>query len=197
MDKPYAASCEQNQQVILNELKKIFTEQGEVLEIGSGTGQHAVFFSAHLPQLIWQTSDLVSQHVAINQWLNEVEHHRIKPPLELDVDMLSWPIGEKDYIFSANITHIISTEQSKKMLQHVAQHLKSGGLFAQYGPFNYHGKYTSDSNANFDQWLKQRNPLSCIKHFEDIKKLANENALVLFKDIEMPANNRLLVWKKN
>ena len=126
-----------------------------------------------------------------------VEHNRISAPLVLDVDMPEWNVDKKDYVFSANVTHIISSEQTTKMFKHVGEVLKPGGLFAQYGPFNYNRNYTSESNANFDIWLKQRNPQSCIKHFETIEALASENGMKLFKDIEMPANNRILVWQKS
>jgi len=196
MFKPNSPSCEQNQQVILDVLKAFFIEPGEVLEIGSGTGQHAVFFTQHLPHLNWQPSDLETEHAGMNLWFEEVEHDRITAPLILDVEMSQWMVSKKDYVFTANTTHIISSEQTEKMLAHVGKCLKAGGLFAQYGPFNYNGKYTSPSNENFDGWLKQRNPLSCIKHFETIEKLAADNGMKLFDDIEMPANNRILVWQK-
>jgi SAM-dependent methyltransferase len=196
MNKPNAASCEQNQQVILDVLETLFTEAGEVLEIGSGTGQHAVFFTQHLPHLNWQPSDLVAEHEGMKMWFSEVMHNRICEPLELDVDMSVWGIEKKDYIFTANTTHIISEKQTVKLLKHVGACLKPDGLFVQYGPFNYNGHYTSESNASFDVWLKQRNPLSCIKHFESIEKLASDNGMALFKDVEMPANNQILVWKK-
>ena len=197
MNKPYAASCEQNQQAILDILKVVFTEPGDVLEIGSGTGQHAVFITYNLPHLNWQPGDLETEHDGIKMWINDVAHNRISSPLVLDVDMPSWPVENKDYVFTANTTHIISFEQTEKMFKHVAACLKEEGIFAQYGPFNYNGKYTSESNASFDVWLKQRNPKSCIKHFEMIEKLAKENGLKLINDIEMPANNRMLIWKKH
>ncbi len=196
MTKPFAESCAQNQQVILDVLKTLFIEPGEVLEIGSGTGQHAVFFTEHLRHLNWQLSDLETEHAGMKMWLDEVEHNRIKSPLVLDVDMPEWLLNNKDYIFTANTTHIISNLQAEKMFKHVGECLKSAGLFAQYGPFNYHGSYTSESNKNFDVWLKQRNPESCIKHFEQIESYAKANGMTLFKDIEMPANNRVLVWVK-
>ncbi|HED35359.1 MAG TPA: DUF938 domain-containing protein [Gammaproteobacteria bacterium] len=196
MNKPYAASCAQNQQAILDVLKTLFTQAGDVLEIGSGTGQHAVFFTHHMRHLNWQPGDLEAEHEGMKKWFDEVEHSRINAPLILDVDMPDWAVGEKDYVFSANTTHIISAAQAEKMLKHVGACLKPGGLFAQYGPFNYNGKYTSQSNANFDVWLKQRNPNSCIKDFEIMQLLAEKNNMGLFKDIEMPANNRILVWKK-
>ena len=196
MNKPFAESCVQNQQVILEVLQSLFTKPGEVLELGSGTGQHAIFFTEHMPHLSWQPSDLIDQHAGMQMWLNESEHGRIKPPLVIDVDHGPWPLNDVEYVFSANTAHIISTAQVEKMFSHVAQCLASGGLFAQYGPFNYNGEYTSESNARFDVWLKQRDPLSCIKDFEKLQRLANENNMTIHNDIEMPANNRILVWKK-
>ena len=196
MYKPVAESCVQNQQVILEVLKAFFIEQGEVLEIGSGTGQHGVFFTQHMKHLLWQPSDLPDQHAGMQLWFDEVDHDRIRPPLELDVDDETWPISKTDYVFTANTTHIISSEQTEKLFRHVGNCLKQGGLFAQYGPFNYNGQYTSESNARFDVWLKQRDPNSCIKHFETVQQLAGQNSMQLFKDIEMPANNRILLWKK-
>ncbi len=196
MQKPFAESCVQNQQVILDVLKKLFIEPAEVLELGSGTGQHAVFFAEHLPHLRWQPSDLADQHAGMQMWLDEVEHDRIKAPLVIDVDRGPWPLSDLGYVFTANTTHIVSAAQVESMFRYVAESLASGGLFAQYGPFNYNGHYTSESNARFDQWLKQRDPNSCIKDFETLQQLAEENNMVLYKDIEMPANNRILVWKK-
>ena len=196
MNKPLAESCLQNQQPILDVLREVFSEAGKVLEVGSGTGQHAVFFSQHLPQLEWQPSDLQDQHPGMLLWLNEVEHNRIKPPLVLDVDDERWPVQDMDYAFSANTTHIVSLSQTERMFAHIARSLKHRGLFAQYGPFNYNGKYTSESNARFDQWLKQQHPQSGIKHFEQLQAFAADNAMYCIDDIEMPANNRLLVWQK-
>lgn len=194
--KPFAESCVQNQQVILDVLKVLFKEPGQVLEIGSGTGQHAVFFSEHLPHLQWQPSDLADQHDGMKLWLQEVEHDRLAEPLEIDVDHGPWPLDEVDYVFTANTTHIISSAQVENMFRHVASCLKKGGLFAQYGPFNYNGQYTSESNARFDVWLKQRDSNSCIKHFEALQQLAESNNMTLLRDVEMPANNRILVWQK-
>lgn len=196
MNKPFAESCAQNQQAILDVLKTLLTESGTVLEIGSGTGQHAVYFTEQLPHLNWQPSDLADQHAGMKLWLDEVEHNRIKSPLEIDVDNGPWPVEDIDYVYTANTTHIISSTQTENMLKYIGGCLKSGGLFVQYGPFNYNGNYTSESNARFDGWLKQRDPNSCIKHFETVEALANENSMTLFKDIEMPANNRILVWLK-
>ena len=196
MNKPFAESCAQNQQVILDVLKTLLTDAGTVLEIGSGTGQHAVFFTQHMPHLNWQPSDLLDQHAGMQMWLNEVEHNRINSPLEINVDEGPWAVKDVDYVYTANTTHIISSSQAENMLRHIGSSLKPGGLFIQYGPFNYNGNYTSESNARFDVWLKQRDSNSGIKHFETMQQQANENGMVLIKDIEMPANNRILVWRK-
>ncbi len=197
MNKPVAESCLQNQQVILEVLQTLFTEPGTVLEVGSGTGQHAVYFTQHMPHLQWQPGDLAEQLPGMKMWLDEVGHNRIREPLVLDVDSAPWPVSKMDYIFTANTIHIISTPQVERLFKKVEACMKPGALFAQYGPFNYNGQYTSESNARFDIWLKQQHPESCIKHFEDLQVLAEQHGMSLYNDIEMPANNRILVWQKD
>jgi hypothetical protein len=194
--KPFAESCEQNKQPILGALKEIFNEQGTLLEIGSGTGQHAVYFSEHLPHLLWQPTEMEDQIAGMKLWLQDAQHNRIKKPDVLNVDSESWPYSEMDYVFTANTTHIVSWPCVQSMFKGIAKVLKQGGLFAQYGPFNYDGEFTSESNKSFDQWLKGRDPASGIRNFEDLALLAKENNMVLYSDYEMPANNRILVWQK-
>ena len=195
-NKPFAESCEQNKQPILQVLAEIFSQPGLVFEIGSGTGQHAVFFSEQLPHLNWQPSDLADQLPGMQLWFEEANNERILQPLELDVNAESWPVRDADYVFTANTLHIVSWTEVQAMFAGVGQLLKSGGLFAQYGPFNYAGQFTSDSNARFDIWLKQRNPLSGIRNFEDLAELAGKHGMQLLADYEMPVNNRTLVWQK-
>ena len=194
--KPFAESCEENRQPILDVLKEIFTNQGTVFEIGSGTGQHAVYFTELLTHLDWQPSDLADQISGMQLWFAEVDHDRIRKPLELDVGSGNWPVSEVDYVFTANTTHIVSWPEVIAMFAGIGRILKSGGLFAQYGPFNYGGEFTSDSNARFDLWLKERNPLSGIRNFEDLAQLARDNDMMLYADYEMPVNNRTLVWQR-
>jgi cyclopropane fatty-acyl-phospholipid synthase-like methyltransferase len=194
--KPFAESSEQNKHAILAVLQQLFTKPGQVFEIGSGTGQHAIYFAEQLPHLHWQPSDIADQIPGMQLWFDEVNNPRILPPLVLDVEASDWPSSNTDYVFTANTLHIVSWSQVEAMFKGVAQLLKSGGLFAQYGPFNYQGAYTSESNARFDQWLKQRDPDSGIRDFEDLVRLAEENGMVLYGDFEMPANNRILVWRK-
>jgi len=196
LSKPYAESCEQNKDPILEVLKEVFATPGTVFEVGSGTGQHAVYFTQHMPHLYWQPSDLAEQLPGICLWISEAGHNRIHAPHELDVSAEEWPVVLADYVFTANTTHIVSWPQVQDMFAGVGRTLKSGGVFAQYGPFNYAGRYTSESNAQFDQWLKQRDPLSGIRNFEDLVALAQQHDMQLHADYEMPANNRTLVWRK-
>jgi len=194
--KPFAESCEENKQPILEALKEIFIGEGNLLEIGSGTGQHAVYFSEHLPQLLWQPTEMEEHLAGIKLWMEDAKHNRIKAPGVLDVSTENWPYDEIDFIFTANTTHIVSWPNVQSMFKGVGQVLKQQGLFAQYGPFNYDNKFTSESNVRFDQWLKDRNPVSGIRNFEDLVILAKENNMMLYADYEMPANNRILVWQK-
>ena len=196
LQKPFAESCEENKSPILGVLKEIFSRPGQVLEIGSGTGQHAVYFSEHLPDLVWQPTDVEDQINGILMWMEDIKNERIQPPQILDVSNSDWPFDAIDYVFTANTIHIVSWPRVVSMFQGAGKVLKSGGLFAQYGPFNYDGKFTSESNARFDLWLKGRDPESGIRNFEDLALLAKDNGMMLYADYEMPVNNRILVWQK-
>lgn len=195
-NRPFAESCEQNKEPILNVLKQIFIRDGDLLEIGSGTGQHALFFSEQLPHLTWQPTDMEDQIAGMKLWLCDASHDRMKEPKILDVSQKDWLIDPVDYAFTANTIHIVSWAKVISMFEGMGKVLKPDGLFANYGPFNYGGQFTSESNARFDQWLKARDPESGVRNFEDLETLAKENGMELFKDFEMPANNRTLVWKK-
>jgi predicted O-methyltransferase YrrM len=196
MNKPFAESCVQNQAVILEQLARLFAARRRVLEIGSGTGQHAVHFGRHLPHLQWQTSELPEQHAGIRLWLEEAALPNVLPPLALDVAQGAWPAGPYDAAFSANTAHIMGWPQVVAMFHGVAAALASGGLFALYGPFHYHGRPTAESNARFDAWLRARDPASGVRDFADLDALARDAGLRLAEDIAMPVNNRLLVWRR-
>ncbi len=196
MSKPYSASCDNNREPIFSVLEGLFENCCSVLEIGSGTGQHAVYFAERLPQLVWQCSDLEENHAGIRQWLGEAALPNTPPPLLLDVKSHDMSPLKFDAVFSANTIHIMGWDAVRSMIQGVGQILSEGGLFILYGPFNYGYKYTSDSNARFDEWLRQRDPVSGIRNFEDVEELANEAQLTLHEDIAMPANNRILCWRK-
>ncbi|HCA27498.1 MAG TPA: methylase [Betaproteobacteria bacterium] len=197
MTKPFAESSEQNKEPILAVLRDVFTAPGSVLEIGSGTGQHAVFFSARLPHLIWRPTELAENLPGILAWMEDAESANIEPPIELDVRWAHWPVAEADGVFSANTVHIMGWPQVEHLFRGVGQALTADGAFCLYGPFNYGGRYTSDSNARFDAWLKARDPVSGIRDIEALAQLAAQSGLSLWRDYPMPANNRILVWRKD
>lgn len=192
--KPFAESCEQNKSPILEVLQKEFAGSRRVLEIGSGTGQHAVFFAQHLPHLQWQTSDVAENHPGINAWLSDAGLANVLPPLELDVNTPDWPQAVYDGVFSANTTHIMAWPEVEKMFAGIGKVLSTGGRFCLYGPFNFDGTYTAPSNARFDVWLHQRDPRSGIRDMEALDRLAEAAGLELETVHSMPADNFILVW---
>lgn len=194
--KQYSEACEQNKEPILAILRKAFAGTRRVLEIGSGTGQHAVYFSRHLPHLSWQTSDMIDAHASIRAWIADTNPGNALPPLELDVMADQWPQQTYDGLFSANTTHIMDWSAVQHMFDGIGRLLEPGAVFCLYGPFNYGNRFTSASNARFDDWLKNRAPASGIRNFEDLIGLAERNGMHLEADHEMPVNNRLLVWVK-
>ena len=197
MNKPYSESCDQNKEVILSVISPLFISLSNVLEIGSGTGQHAIYFAETMPHLRWHTSDCLSYLDGINMWLADTGLTNVLPPLELNVSRPPWPQIDVDAVFTANSIHIMHQQDVVNLVNGVGKLLKQGGSFVIYGPFNYNGLYTSKSNENFDQWLKQRDAFSGIKHFEEIKSMAKSNNMQLVTDYEMPANNRILHFIKS
>lgn len=193
MSLPFAESAEQNKRVIFDVIKPYLA--GQVLEIGSGTGQHAVFFANQVPEMCWQTSDLATYLPVIEAWIRDSGLQNLPPPIALDV-MGRWPESQYDLVYSANCFHIMGTEAVERSVEGGANCLKAGGVFAIYGPFNYAGKYTSESNARFDAFLRARDAASGIKDFEWVDEIAGGAGLELSRDVEMPANNRCLIWKK-
>ena len=192
--KPYAESCEKNKEPILAVLKEIFAERERVLEIASGTGQHAVYFGSELPHLIWQPSELPQNLAGIQAWLDEAQLPNVLAPLAIDVNDAHCPVAAVDAIFNANTVHIISWPEVERLFAHIARVIGPGGYVCLYGPYNYSGNFTSESNARFDAWLKARDPNSGVRDFEAVNRLAATHGLNLLHDIEMPSNNRILVW---
>ena len=194
--KPYAESCDQNREPILAVIQPLLADCSSVLEIGSGTGQHAVFFAGNMPRLVWHTSDCAQYHHGIRQWLQEAGLDNIRAPITLDVSASTWPRQTFDAVFSANTVHIMHWPDVEAMFAGVATVLESGGRFLLYGPFNYDGRYTSESNSGFVRRRQGRGPESGIKNFEDLDRLAQQAGLQLRNDYTMPANNRILYWEK-
>ena len=196
MDKPYAPACERNREPILAVLRACFADSRRVLEVGSGTGQHAVHFAAALPRLSWQCSDRAEHLPGIRLWLDEAGLPNTPAPIELDVGG-AWPTDRFDAVFSANTLHIMGWPEVRQFFGGIDAVLDAGGVLAVYGPFNYGGEYTSDSNREFDAWLKARDPRSGIRDFEAVDALARAVGLTLMDDVAMPANNRMLVWRRS
>ena len=194
MEKPNAPSCEKNRQPILGVLRQHFADRQHVLEIGSGTGQHAVFFAEHLPHLTWQPSDRAENLPGISAWLDEAALPNTKPPLLLDVQE-TWPTGRYDALFSANTLHIMPWDAVESMFASLAGIMTGDGKLAIYGPFNYGGLFTSDSNASFDRCLKEKAPHQGLRDFESVHALAQRAGLSLLEDRVMPSNNHCLVWQ--
>ncbi len=192
---PFSQACENNKQPIAEVLQRHLSRPGRLLEIGSGTGQHGYYFSQLFPHIDFQPSDREEYLPHIRQWVQAACRPNFNPPLELDVNQYQPQSETYDYLFSANTSHIMSWTEVERFFSLIPRLLKGDGLFFLYGPFNYQGKFTSQSNARFDQWLKAQAPHQGIRNFEDIDQLAKEQGLQLLEDNPMPANNRTLVWQ--
>lgn len=193
MAKQNAPSCERNKQPILDVIAPHFSKVSQVLEIGSGTGQHGVFFAENLPHLTWQTSDVIDNHDSIKAWIKESQLTNINMPVEFMLGRDTWPTVQVDAVFTANTTHIMQPQEAKVMMEMVAQHLPKGGVFCQYGPMKVDGEFTSNSNQAFDLKIREEGR-GGIRDIEELKSWAN--GMTLQEVYPMPANNFLLVWYK-
>ncbi|MBD5804306.1 hypothetical protein AZOA_37490 [Azoarcus sp. Aa7] len=196
MEKPHAPATERNREPILTVLRRHFADRHHVLEIGSGTGQHAVHFAAALPHLIWQTSDRPQYLPGIRLWLNEARLPNTPEPLALDVNAPPALPAHYDAVFSANTLHIMSWPEVERLFALLPALMTSDALFCCYGPFNYGGRFSSASNAQFDAALKQDDPRRGIRDIEAVDALAHNAGLALIEDAEMPANNRCITWRR-
>lgn len=196
MHKPFSQACENNQQPILQVLRPYLTAPGTVNEIGSGTGQHAVYMARHLPHIHWQPSDVEANLPGIQAWCDDARLPNLADPLHFDVNDSTATLCAAPYLFSANTLHIMSWPAVERFFRWIPTLLLPQGLAFFYGPFNYNGQFTSDSNARFDAWLKSQGAHQGIRDFEAVAALAAGAGLVLVEDHAMPANNRILVWRR-
>ena len=198
---PFSQACENNKDAILEVLKKELVGYSHVLEVGSGTGQHSVYFAAHLPHLLWQTSDVSANHHIIQAWHEAYPSPNLQAPLKFDLTIDSIISSEEgkayDAVFTANTLHIIAWSLVERLFELVGKALSYNSKFIIYGPFNENGFYTSASNQSFDFSLRQRDPNSGIRNKEEIIGLAKKHFLVLDCEYQMPANNQILVFKKS
>lgn len=192
---PFSQASENNKRPILEVLRPYLVDACSVLEIGSGTGQHGEFFVEQIPTLRWNCSDIPSNLGITNQRISALGLANLPAAIPIDVNEANWNCGSYDAVFSANSLHIMSADSVTNFFRGLQQCLTKEGLLFLYGPFKYGGKFTTESNARFDEWLKQNDPLSGIRDFETVLKLATEAGFTLQKDQPMPANNQLLLFK--
>ncbi len=195
--KQFSPSCERNKEPILAVLREILTVPGLVLEIGSGSGQHAVHFAHGLPHMQWQPTDLDACLPGISAWRAEAGLANLRQPLVLDLFSDIWPPVSAQAIVSINTIHIVSWQGVERLFAGAGRLLAPGGILYVYGPYRYADRPLESSNEDFDRWLKARDPLSGIRLFEDVNRLAGQNSLKLAGDRAMPANNRSIWWVRN
>lgn len=196
VNRPFAPACARNQEPILEKLKFILKENDHVFEIGSGTGQHALYITTHLPSIRWTTSDLPNNHCAIQAWIAEQAAQQILGPKEYESRRTKLPVKDENVLFTANTLHIMGPSCVEQLIQDVAQ-CPSIKTFIAYGPFNYQGQFTSESNQRFDASLKERYPEGGIRDYEWIQALWEKAGFGPVSDFEMPANNRLIVFQRS
>jgi cyclopropane fatty-acyl-phospholipid synthase-like methyltransferase len=196
MTKPHSPACDRNRDPILDVLREHFAGARRVLEIGSGTGQHAAYFAGHLPHVIWQASDREETIPGIRAWLDDAALPNTPAPLALDV-MGHWSEASFDAVFSANTLHIMAWTEVEQLFARLPQVTDPGATLIIYGPFNADGRHSSESNAAFDQSLRSRSAHMGIRDAEAVDALAQGAGFALLADIAMPANNRCRVWRRS
>ncbi len=193
---PFSQACENNRQPILDQLSQLLTEPATVLEIGTGTGQHAEYLASRLPHLHWLPTDHPDNLWMCRQRLEHADLANMDDPRLLDVGVSPWQLPQFDHAFTANTSHIMAWEEVCRMFEGVSERLDAGGTFCLYGPFNYQGRYTSDSNRDFDRYLRAQAGHMGLRDIDDVTALASGLGLELRRDASMPANNRFLVFTR-
>lgn len=197
MEKPFSPACERNSDPILEVLEEvILPSDRRLLEIGSGTGQHAVYLAPHFPALEWYPTDLSDKLAGMKLWFQEAKIQNIQMPTRLDVARDDFPKLKFDIVFTANTFHIMHWKDCKSLMKLMGKRLRENSRVVIYGPFKYNEEFTSESNAEFDKNLKARDPLSGVRAFEDVNNNMVKNGFEIVADYEMPANNRMLVFNR-
>jgi SAM-dependent methyltransferase len=194
---PFSDASERNKEPIARVLMEALADSARVVEIGAGTGQHAVHFACRLPHLTWQPTDRAECLPGLLARVAAEGPPNLMAPLELDVARSDWAQFCADAFYTANTLHIMSWPEVESLVQGIGRTLTKDGLLIVYGPFRYGGRFTSESNARFDQALRERDPLSGIRDIESVDALAGAQSMVLEADHRMPANNRLLIWRQH
>jgi SAM-dependent methyltransferase len=197
MAKGFAPAAERNRQPILDVLRRVLPPAGLVLEVASGTGQHAIFFSERLPALQWQPTDASPEALqSIGARVDDAARDNLLAPLDLDVRSPQWPISQADALLCINMIHISPWEATEALFQGASQLLEVGAPLITYGPYRLHGEHTAPSNAAFDQSLRSRNARWGVRDIDDLRDLGGRRGFVLEERVGMPANNMILVWTR-
>ena len=196
MEKPFIGAADRNKKYILEQLIELFSDCDSVLELGSGTGQHAVYFVDELRHLLWQPSDLSARLPGIAAWCGESPANNLLPPIELDIR--DWPkLGQKYHaIFASNLVHYIEKRYLRVFFEESRKVLESGGILVLYGPFKQYNNYSSPADMQLDLMLRSENESFGIRTLEELVQVAGQQGMDLFKLISMPANNKLVCWKE-
>jgi SAM-dependent methyltransferase len=192
---PHSDACERNKGPILEILRTAFADCKHVLEIGSGTGQHAVHFALAMPWLVWQPSEVADGMPGLRKHIFNQGPSNLRAPVLLEVTERPWDVRNVDAVFTANTLHIMHWPQVEALFAGLPAVARPGAVLAIYGPFRYEGRYTSESNESFDKMLHVRDPRSGIRDFEQVDALAQGAGFKLAADHPMPANNQAIVWK--
>ena len=195
-EKPFSISCERNREPILGVLRDAFADRQGVFEIGSGTGQHAVFFAAAMPHLQWQASERREYLAGVQSWLDEAALANTPPPIVFDVGQDDWPQVKFDALFTANTLHIMAWSEVQRLFARLPEIMSEDCILAVYGPFNIDGQYTSESNAAFDGCLQERGSHMAIRDLTDVDALATAAGLKRIALHQMPANNFCVIWRR-
>jgi SAM-dependent methyltransferase len=192
---PFSEACERNKGPILELLRSVLAGCTRVLEIGSGTGQHAVHFALAMPDLVWQPTEMAEAMPGLRKRIFNEGPRNLRAPLELDVMRKPWDVRRVDGVFTANTLHIMHWPQVQALFAGLPAVVMPGTVLAIYGPFRFRGEYTSASNASFDEMLRARDPASGIRDFEAVDELARGAGFAFVADHPMPAHNQTLVWQ--
>ncbi|HLJ63501.1 MAG TPA: DUF938 domain-containing protein [Stellaceae bacterium] len=193
----YAPAVARNREPILDVLRQILPLSGLVLEIASGTGEHAAFFARHLAHLTWQPSDRQqADRASIAAHVEAAALPNLHPPRQLDVRVLPWPITACDAILCINMIHISPWESSLALMAGAARLLPAGGPLYLYGAYRREGRHTAPSNEEFDAWLKAQDPAWGVRDLEAVVGLAAKHGLALDRVVDMPAHNLSVVFRR-
>lgn len=194
--KPYADAAEENKTVVLPLIERYLAGCSSVLELGSGTGQQIVFFASQHPEVQWQASDLPINLPGIQAWIDEAGLSNLPKAVALDVAQPAWPVGPQHLVYTSNTLHIMSKDHVRLLFDRLGSVMSDGAHLLVYGPFRFADQPFAESNARFDLYLKERDPRSGIRDFDEICTFAGNNGLAHQETIPLPHNNHMLIFQR-